>query len=68
MLTNLGLSTLPGGQPGGSAHTSAVSQLVSDLQAGAAGYSFWGNKLSVQLKDSTQAGGRASLCLLSPKA
>lgn len=58
VLTNLGLSTLPGSRPGGSTHTSAVSQLVSDLQAGAASYSFWGNQLSVRLRDdsSIQAG------------
>lgn len=50
VLPNLGLSTLPGSQPGGSCHTAALSRLAADLQAAAVGYSFWGHKLTVQLK------------------
>lgn len=55
VLTNLGLSVLPGSSAG-AGHQAAVSRLVSDLQAGAARYAFWGHSLTVQLKDSRQAG------------
>jgi hypothetical protein len=33
-----------------------VSRLAADLQAAAAGYSFWGHKLTVQLKGGGGAG------------
>jgi hypothetical protein len=57
VLTNLGLSILPGSQAGASCHTAAVSRLAADLQAAAAGHSFWGNKLTMQLKNNSQPTG-----------
>jgi len=70
VLTNLGLSVLHGSSAG-VGHQAAVSRLVTDLQAAAAQYSFWGHSLAVQLKDSRQPGkaacpllGHVNTCVL----
>lgn len=57
MLTNLGLSQLPGSRPGGACYDAAVARLLSDLQANAAACGFWGNSLRVEARKAGQTAG-----------